>query len=126
MIEIFKDVVTNKYAQFEGRARRAEYWYFYLVYILLAIAANIVDAIVGFPALGIILALGLLVPNLAVAVRRLHDTGKSGWWLLILFLPILGAIAILVFLCTEGDSGSNEFGPDPKAVGVDDITEHLI
>ncbi|RFU19502.1 DUF805 domain-containing protein [Geodermatophilus marinus] len=105
--------VLAKYADFSGRARRAEYWWFVLAYAVASIVASIIDAVLGFPLLALVLGLGLLVPSLAAAVRRLHDTGRSGWWLLIGLIPF-GGIVVIVFLATEGQPGPNRYGPSPK------------
>lgn len=115
--------VFRKYARFSGRARRREYWTFFLFNLLIAIALGALDAVIGtggasgIGLLGGLYALAALVPGIAVAVRRLHDTHRSGWWLLIAFVPIVGAIVLLVFLATAGDAGSNAYGEDPKAGG---------
>lgn len=113
--------VLKKYAVFSGRARRKEYWYFFLFNFIASIALAVVDSMTGsFDAeagvglLGVIYALGVLIPGLAVSVRRLHDIGRSGWWLLIIFLPLIGAIVLLVFMLLEGKSDTNQYGPDPK------------
>ena len=97
-------IALKKYATFAGRAQRAEYWYFVLFYILIFIGLSVIDGITGsFSAeagmglLGGILTLALLIPSIAVGVRRLHDTGRSGWWLLIALIPLIGAIVLLVF-----------------------------
>jgi uncharacterized membrane protein YhaH (DUF805 family) len=118
------------YAQFTGRARRAEYWMFALfnwlmswgIYILLVMLGATGERASSPPpaALGALLAYGLfvlamLIPSLAVAVRRLHDINRSGWWLLIVLLPGLGALVLFIFLILEGTRGPNRFGPDPKA-----------
>lgn len=124
MIEYFKYVVTQKYADFEGRARRAEYWNFYLGYVILYVIALAIDSVIGFPILGGLLSLGLLIPGLAAVVRRLHDTDRSGWWLLAAFVPLVN-LAVLYFLVSEGTAGPNQYGPDPKGHG-DDVTDHLI
>src|SRR5471032_3289676 len=93
----------NKYATFDGRASRAEYWYFVLFYFLLSIVGAIIDkAIINYPVFQTILALGLIVPHIAVAVRRLHDTDRSGGWFFICFAPIIGGIVLLVWFCTRG------------------------
>lgn len=111
----FVDVV-KKYAVFNGRARRKEYWMFLLFYILIYVGLIIVESLIGSPGiLVLVLALGLLVPSLAVTIRRLHDTERSGWWFLIAFVPIVGGIVLLVFMCLDGTSGPNKYGPDPKA-----------
>ncbi len=127
-------VVTQKYAEFSGRARRAEYWNFLLVQIGLSIipyALGMIGAamefgflsVVGFVIYGII-ALALVVPGLGVSVRRLHDTGRSGWWLLISLVPVVGAIAMIYFLVSDGHRGQNQYGPDPKA-SVNDPIDHF-
>jgi len=107
--------VVKKYAVFSGRARRKEYWMYTLFYVIFAIVAGIVDAVLfGSQILTLVLALGLLLPSLGVAVRRLHDTGRSGWWILIGLVPLVGGIVLLVFLCLEGEAGSNKYGHNPK------------
>lgn len=111
----FIEVVTKRYADFNGRARRQEYWMFVLFYILIYIALFIIESIVGsFGILVLVFSLGLLVPSIAVTIRRLHDTERSGWWILIAFVPLVGGIVLLVFMCLDGTSGPNKFGPDPK------------
>ena len=103
--------VLNNYATFTGRAPRPEYWYFVLAYILAVIVASILDGfIIGYPVLQSILSLGLLVPSLAVACRRLHDTDRSGWWQLIVIVPLIGPILLIVWLASVGTAGSNRFG----------------
>ena len=113
---------VKKYAVFSGRARRKEYWMFALLYLIASVAGMVIDVIVGTfdPIAGIgvfsvLVTLGLLLPSIGVLVRRLHDTDRSGWWALILFIPLFGAIAILVFMCLDGTNGENRFGLDPKA-----------
>lgn len=114
----FVDVVTKKYATFTGRAHRTEYWMFVLVYIVIAIVLSIVDAIVKTGNIvSALFALALLIPSIAVAVRRLHDTSRSGWWLLLGFIPLIGAIVLLVFMCLDSTPGANEHGPNPKSEG---------
>ena len=114
--------VLKKYAVFSGRARRKEYWYFFLFNFIVSIVLAVVDSMTGsFDAeagiglLGLVYALGVLIPGLAVSVRRLHDIGRSGWWLLIILLPLIGAIVLLVFMLLEGKSDTNQYGPNPKA-----------
>lgn len=115
--------VLNQYADFSGRARRKEYWMFFLFNIIFATCAAILDNVLGLtfkqqgvPYGFIYLVYGLFVfiPGLAVLVRRLHDSGKSGWWVLISIIPIIGTIWILVLLLTDSTPGSNEYGPNPK------------
>lgn len=119
MIEWYLKVVRDNYANFSGRARRSEYWYFTLFNFLVGIALNLIDTFVlnmsEVGLLGSIYSLAMLIPGLAVAVRRLHDVGKSGWYYLLILLPIIGWIWLLVLFFTEGDNGANEYGPNPKA-----------
>ena len=109
--------VLKNYAKFDGRARRREYWMFTLVnvavYFVLNILATQVSAYIGFVAIAYML--GILVPSIAVAIRRMHDIGKSGWWVLIALVPLIGGIWFLVLSVTAGQSGSNAYGADPKA-----------
>lgn len=112
----------KSYAVFSGRSRRSEYWYFALFYLILYAACAIADGLTGSfdRASGIglftgVLTLALLIPSLSVSVRRLHDTGRSGWWLLIALVPLVGAIVLLVFLAQDSEAGTNRFGANPKA-----------
>lgn len=110
-----------KYATFRGRAPRSEYWYFTLFCVLLSIAASFLDAALFHQqsgALSGIEALVTILPSLAVSVRRLHDVDKSGWWLLMIFVPILGWILLLVWNCTRGMTGVNRFGDDPLPAAI--------
>lgn len=111
----------KQYAVFSGRARRTEYWMYILFYFIFALVAAILDNVLHLTAYGFytgpiysLLALALFLPSLAIAVRRLHDIGKAGTWVLISFIPIVGAIWLLVLLCTPGIAGPNSFGEDPK------------
>ena len=115
-MEWYLRVVKDNYANFKGRARRKEYWMFVLFNFLFACAAVIVDFIVGtLPLLYVVYLLAVIIPGIAVTVRRLHDTGKSGWWYFIVLVPLIGAIWLLVLLCTDGTPGVNGYGPSPKA-----------
>jgi uncharacterized membrane protein YhaH (DUF805 family) len=107
----------ENYATFDGRASRPAFWWWTLFSILAAIAANIVDAIVGIPIFSIVVGLGLFLPNLSVAIRRLHDTGNTGWWVLIGLIPLIGFVVLLIFFLQKGDPGENKYGP-PMAEGV--------
>lgn len=118
----FQDAVRicfSKYATFSGRARRTEYWYFVLFGFLGSAIAGILDtALFGMTAPDEALLAGLfslvtLLPGLSVLVRRLHDTGRSGWWFWIILIPLIGALVLLWFLITRGDEGTNDYGPDP-------------
>ncbi|GAB3173775.1 DUF805 domain-containing protein [Streptomyces incanus] len=106
--------VLKKYAVFNGRARRKEYWMFTLFSVIASIVLAIVDAVTGIRVLEFIYAVAVLLPTLAVAVRRLHDTNRSGWWVLIGLVPFVGFIVMLVFLATEGTPGENKYGANPK------------
>jgi len=117
-------VLKENYANFDGRARRKEYWMFTLfnliIIAVLVICASIfaameISALASiFGILYAVYALAVLIPGLAVAVRRLHDTGKSGWMILVGLIPFIGGIWLLVLYATEGDKGDNEYGSDPK------------
>jgi uncharacterized membrane protein YhaH (DUF805 family) len=115
--------VLRKYADFSGRARRKEYWMFFLVNLLIAIVLGMVEGILGpfsssnHSVLANLYNLAVLIPSLAVGARRLHDTGRSGWWLLIALIPVLGVLVLLVFFAQDGDPNPNEYGPNPKASG---------
>ena len=109
----------KKYADFSGRARRTEYWLFALFNIIIAVLLGVVDYVLSSPGIvGMVFALAVLIPSIAVGVRRLHDTDRSGWWLLIAFVPIVGTIAMLVFLVLDSNPGANRFGANPKAVSI--------
>ena len=109
----------TKYANFSDRAPRAEYWWFYLLTIVAYIVAMTLESVGGagdvfdsFGILTLVVTLALFIPSLAVGVRRLHDTDRSGWWLLIGLIPLVGAIVVLVFLVMQGTTGDNRFGPE--------------
>lgn len=106
--------VLKNYVGFSGRARRTEYWMFFLVNIIISIILGIIDAIIHSQILSLIYGLAVLLPSLAVGCRRLHDTDRTGWWLLIGLIPVIGAIVLIVFFCIAGDTGDNKYGPDPK------------
>jgi uncharacterized membrane protein YhaH (DUF805 family) len=108
--------VLKNYAGFSGRARRTEYWMFLLFNVLISIGLGIVEAILGTGGVvGILYSLAVLVPGLAVSIRRLHDTNRSGWWLLVALVPIVGVIVLIVFAAQEGTEGANAYGTDPKS-----------
>ncbi len=110
----------RKYAVFNGRAQRAEYWYFYLFNILISIGLALIVGLTGRVAytdqsvLANLYTLAVLLPSIAVAVRRLHDTGRTGWWLFIAFIPLIGAIVLLVFTVQDSQPGENDYGPNPQ------------
>ncbi|HLS19027.1 MAG TPA: DUF805 domain-containing protein, partial [Paracoccaceae bacterium] len=113
--EAIQTVLTRRYADFQGRSRRSEFWWFVLFYCLLMAAISFVIGSIS-ESLGSTLTflawLGLLVPYLAVGVRRLHDIDRTGWWILIGFIPIIGAIVLIFFFVQRGTEGVNRFGPD--------------
>jgi|TARA_B110000091_G_scaffold128038_1_gene137389 uncharacterized membrane protein YhaH (DUF805 family) len=115
--------VLKEYANFNGRARRKEYWMFTLFNIIFGGIAMILDSVFGIAIEGVgygplygVYVLVLFIPGLAVAVRRLHDIGKSGWMILIALIPVIGAIWILVLMVTDSNPGENLYGANPKEV----------
>jgi len=112
--------VLKKYAVFNGRARRAEYWWFFLFSVIISIVLSVIDGFItgpqGIGILGLIYSLAVLIPSIAVGIRRLHDTGRSGWWLLISFVPLIGAIVLIVFFVLDSQPGENQYGPNPKGL----------
>ena len=120
----------SKYVTWQGRAARSEYWYFILFAVLCYLVATVIDNVLGTtfkianPSTGVeqsvgygyayvLVALGLLLPSLSVLVRRLHDTDRSGWWYWIVLIPLIGALLVLVWLCSRGTDGTNSYGADP-------------
>ncbi len=117
--------VLKKYAVFTGRARRKEYWYFILFNIIISIILSAVDGMTGsynpqtgMGLLGTIYILAILLPAVGVSIRRLHDTGRSGWWVLLSLIPLLGTIVLLVFMLQDSKPGSNQYGSNPKEVNL--------
>ena len=107
--------VLKKYAVFSGRARRKEYWMFFLVNFIILLLLGLIEAALGLPAvLTFLYTLAVLIPHIAVGVRRLHDTGRSGWWLLLSLVPLVGIFIVLFFLILDGQPGENSYGPNPK------------
>jgi uncharacterized membrane protein YhaH (DUF805 family) len=113
--------VLKKYAVFSGRARRKEYWLFTLFNLIFSLALGFADGMLGLAdrrsgwgPLGGLYTLAVLIPGLAVSVRRLHDTGRSGWWLFIGLVPCIGSIVLLIFMVEDSEPGSNQYGPNPK------------
>jgi uncharacterized membrane protein YhaH (DUF805 family) len=107
----------DHYAKFDGRASRPAFWWWALFSLLVGIAGSIVDAVIGSQILNIVVSLGLLLPNLSVSIRRLHDTDRTGWWILIALIPLIGLIVLLVFYLQKSDPGDNSYG-SPMAEGV--------
>jgi uncharacterized membrane protein YhaH (DUF805 family) len=115
LVSYWKRVVLERYAQFTGRARRAEFWWYFLANFIIGVVLNILIAVSSiFWVLYVIYALAVLIPGLAVAVRRLHDTDKSGWWILIGLIPIAGIIVLIVFWATDGSPSPNQYGASEK------------
>jgi uncharacterized membrane protein YhaH (DUF805 family) len=112
--------VLKKYAVFDGRARRKEYWYFVLFNAIIGFVLGLIEAVagigpeIGFSVLGGIYTLAILLPSIGVNIRRLHDIGRSGWWLFISLIPFIGAIIMLIFTVTDSQEGTNQYGPSPK------------
>lgn len=137
--------VLKNYATFSGRARRSEYWYFALFNVIFAVAAILLDRAFGtnfsfetaagpidafYGYVYVLYILFIFLPGLAVLVRRLHDVGKSGWFLFISLIPIVGSIWILVLTCTDSIPGKNQYGLNPKGIGnydeIDQVGEYLV
>lgn len=114
--------VLRKYAVFGGRARRKEYWMFFLFNLIISFLLGVFDGVMGtfspeagLGLLGGLYSLAVLIPSIAVTIRRLHDTGRTGWWFLIIFIPLIGAIVLLVFMVLDSEQRTNAYGPNPKA-----------
>ena len=123
----FQDAVRTclqvKYSDFSGRARRSEYWFFALFNVILSVVANMLNSLLHLPNIGflggllpLVISLALLVPGIAVGIRRLHDTGRSGLWLLIAFVPVVGAIVLIVLVVQDSPPQPNAYGASPKAI----------
>jgi uncharacterized membrane protein YhaH (DUF805 family) len=115
----------KKYAVFSGRSRRKEYWYFVLFVVIINIVLNIIDSLIGTydrsagaGLLTSIFNLAVLIPSIAVSVRRLHDIDRTGWWVLIGLVPLIGWIVLLVFHVQDSTPGTNRYGPNPKEARV--------
>lgn len=122
-MDYFISALKN-YATFTGRARRSEYWFFYLFYFIFLVLAVILDNLLGITIedtgigpLYFVSILAMIIPGLAVTVRRLHDVGKSGWFYFIVLIPIIGSIWLLVLMATDGKPGRNQYGTNPKGIG---------
>jgi uncharacterized membrane protein YhaH (DUF805 family) len=109
----------RQYADFTGRARRKEYWMFALFNTIISVVLAILDSALSLNSVlspSLLYSLTVLLPSLAVGVRRLHDTGRSGWWMLIGIIPLIGGIVLIVFFATNGEEQPNAYGPNPKAI----------
>ncbi len=120
--------VFKKYADFKGRARRSEYWYFALFNLIVMCILVAIDSMTGSFILTGIYYLGVLVPSLAVVARRLHDTNRSAWWFLITFVPLVGGFILLYFMVQDSHPTTNQWGLNPKDphAEIDDIADHLV
>jgi uncharacterized membrane protein YhaH (DUF805 family) len=112
----------KKYAVFSRRARRKEFWMFFFINLLISVVLIAIDSLIGtfspqtgFGLLQGLYSLAVLIPSIAVTVRRLHDTGRTGWWILISLVPFVGGIVLLIFMLLDSQAGVNQYGPNPKA-----------
>ena len=112
-VEAVKNVLSN-YVNFQGRARRSEYWFWFLAVFLASVVGGIIDSMIGTYLFGALIALGTFLPSLAVAVRRLHDSGRSGFWLFLGLVPLVGFIVLIIFYVADSQPGSNKYGANPK------------
>jgi uncharacterized membrane protein YhaH (DUF805 family) len=119
----------RKYAVFSGRSRRKEYWFFVLFVVIISIVLNIIDGLIGaydrsmgVGLLSTIFSLAILIPSIAVSVRRLHDINRTGWWILIALVPLVGWIVLLVFHLQDSTPGTNRYGPNPKSTDYQSMT----
>lgn len=115
----FTDAIRSgfaNYVTFSGRARRSEYWFWTLFSVLVSVVASVISNAAHTQIISYVASLALFLPGLAVAVRRLHDTSRTGWWVLIAFVPLVGAIVLLVFMVMDSTPGDNAWGPNPKAL----------
>jgi len=111
--------VLKKYAVLSGRARRKEYWMFFLFNVIIGLVLGFIEALAGGPGvIAGIYSLAVLIPGVAVFVRRLHDTGRSGWWFFIAFVPLVGGIILLVYMVQDSQQGDNQYGPNPKTAAT--------
>lgn len=118
-MEFFIRAYKN-YANFSGRDTKQQYWMFYLFYMIAYIILSVIDGVIGTGGLlGGIFALATFIPSIAIATRRLHDIGKSGWWQLIALIPLIGVIVLIVFMVKQGMMGDNQFGNDPRGTEID-------
>ena len=115
LIQNYTAVLRN-YANFSGRARRREYWMFFLANILVGIVLGILTVVLGRLGTGLtyLYQLAIIIPSIAVGVRRLHDTGRPGWWMLVGLVPLIGFLVLIYFFVQDSQPGTNEYGPNPK------------
>lgn len=103
--------VLKQYAVFTGRARRQEFWWFALINLIIVVILGWI-----WEFLASLYSLAVLLPAIGVGIRRLHDTGKTGWWLLLQLIPVIGTIILIIFFVQDSDEGTNEYGPNPKII----------
>ena len=116
-VDAIKSGFSN-YVTFGGRAIRSEYWYWVLFIVLAEIVTSIIDyGILGYQITTPLFGLAVFLPGLAVSIRRLHDLDRTGWWIFIVFIPLIGAILLIVWYCSRGTMGANRFGPDLTPAG---------
>ncbi len=107
--------VLKKYIVFGGRAQREEYWMFALINVIISLAIGIVEGLIGSPGIiALLYCLAVFLPGIAVSFRRLHDINRSGWWLLINLVPLVGLIILIIFMVQDSQPGKNKYGPNPK------------
>ncbi|MDR2222446.1 MAG: DUF805 domain-containing protein [Flavobacteriaceae bacterium] len=124
-MEWYLKVLKEHYADFNGRARRQEYWMFVLINFGISVVLSVIEALTGLPPfLSGIYSIAVLVPGIGVSVRRLHDINKSGWMLLLALIPLVGGIILLIWMAKEGDKGSNQYGNDPKGVAGGEVSNN--
>ena len=116
-VEAIQSVLSN-YANFSGRARRSEYWYFVLLSFIVSVVLGILTQFLGIigTLLSGVWSLAILVPSLALGWRRLHDIGKSGAWYFIILVPLVGEILFIIWMCKDSQPGENQYGPNPKGM----------
>ena len=114
--------MLRKYAVFSGRSQRSEYWSFVLLNLVFTVILYSIDNIIGWNylmyagVLSSIYSLVIVIPGISVAIRRLHDNNRTGWWLFIVLVPLIGAVILIIFYAQDSQSGDNKYGPNPKAV----------
>lgn len=119
-MDYYKKVVFKNYVVFSGRARRAEYWYFVLFNIIISAGLSIISQIIGDKkeTLSSLYSLAVFLPSIAVGFRRLHDIGKSGWWMLLCLIPIIGWVWLIILFATDSNPGENMYGKNPKEAPI--------
>lgn len=120
LIKIYKNTLTKNYTNFQGRARRKEYWGFVLINTAVSFTITIISSLLGIDIrfTSLIYLLGVILPALAITCRRLHDIGKNGWWMLIVFIPILGGLAFIFLMLVPSNIGENKYGHPSESPSV--------